>query len=172
MADNNMIPIMNARADAVAFISTGRKTSGKVRLKLKLKGHSEEVIAEVIRQLTEEMRIDDLAYARDLIRSRKGKRSLSINALRIRLSDAGLSRDSVSSALNEIHDIRQFEINNAGDLLNLKFGEKADRMLPNDTGEYKRLVSSMYRFLFSKGFGEEIAGETVRRFMDDKRYDE
>ncbi|MDD2393438.1 MAG: RecX family transcriptional regulator, partial [Eubacteriales bacterium] len=105
MADNNMIPIMNARADAVAFISTGRKTSGKVRLKLKLKGHSEEVIAEVIRQLTEEMRIDDLAYARDLIRSRKGKRSLSINALRIRLSDAGLSRDSVSSALNEIHDI-------------------------------------------------------------------
>ncbi len=161
------IKLLNARSDAVAFISSGRRSSGKVRNKLLSKGYSHEIVSQVIEELISERRIDDEAYALSYIKSRTGSRVMSASALRSRLILSGVPYDTAVRMVEENAISSDNESDKALELLNLKFAAKAVRMLSGDTSEQRSSMALMYRFLTSRGFSADTATEAVRRFMDE-----
>ncbi len=162
------IQILNARADAIAYISSGRKPSGKIRNKLIHKGYPPEVIEEVISELTEDGRVNDEAYAAAVIKSRSGSRIVSSSAMEYNLIRSGVPKAIAANAVKDMFNSRNNDAFSAYQLLDLKFASKADKILENDKGKQNSFLASMYRFLVSRGFEDEIAAEVVRKFLNDR----
>ena len=162
------IHILNARADAVAFISAGRRSSGKVRDRLILKEYPLQIVEEVIAELIEDGRIDDEAYAASVIKARSGAKAMSASALEYRLIQSGVPKDIAARSVKETITPQNNDASTAYELLDLKFSTKADRILANDKVQLNSFLASIYRFLMSRGFDKEIAAEVVRKFLNDR----
>ena len=151
--------IQEARSDAITFLGLAKKPSGRVAQQLRDEGFAESIISEVIRELTEEGYIDDLLIARRMVRQRLGRQAESRFALRQRLLQAGLSRDSVDQAVAET--LSNHEL--ARHLLDARFASEVEELrgqkLPHP--EKRRLFMKIARFLGSRGFDSELISQLL-----------
>ena len=162
---------MKARADAVFYISSARRSSGKVRDMLARKGHDPSLIEEVVNELISDGRIDDRTAALSIIRSRKGSKAESSAALIKRMKRLGIPANIAVQAVKEEFTSHQDDFENAFDLLNLKFSSKAYTIHSDEYEECNKFKSRMYRFLMSRGYSEGVAASAVMRFMEENETD-
>ncbi|MHB8962300.1 MAG: regulatory protein RecX [Saccharofermentanales bacterium] len=165
MMDADKISIMNARADAVNYISAGNKSSGKVSGWLCRKGYPDFIAELVIEELIGEHRINDAALADKMIKGRSGKRLESPKALMARLVIAGIPRSIAEEAVNRNYDQDRNEENEALELLTLKFSPKMGTMHEWDPQYMLKAKSRLYRFLISKGYDSDISLRAIGQFM-------
>ncbi len=153
------LELLEAKSDAAACIAASKKTVAQVKDKLIKKGYPQDIAEETVGELVEEGRLDDLKYALAYIRSRKGKKILSNQALSQRLMQAGLEYVTIDKAIELAQqDTKGLkpEDERALDLLKLKF-DLSDQSLKSDA----KSLARMNRFLLSKGFDAEVVREVM-----------
>lgn len=163
--DIDKIQVMNARAAAVNYISSGNKSSGKVSGWLNRKGYPDFIAELVIAELISEQRINDDALAGKMIRGRSGKRLESPRALMDRLIVAGIPRSVAEEAVNRNYDRERNEENEALELLILKFSPKMSTMHEWDLQYLLKFKSKLYRFLISRGYDSDVTLSAVGQFL-------
>jgi SOS response regulatory protein OraA/RecX len=158
---------MKARADAVYYISSVRRSSGKVRDMLAKKGHDPDLIEEVVNELISDGRIDDYAAALSVIRSRKAGKAESSSAIVRRMKRLGIPAEIAEKTVKEEFSLRQDDFKNAFDLLNLKFSSKAYTIHSDEYEVCEKFKARMYRFLMSRGYSEGVAAGAVMKFVEE-----
>lgn len=157
--------LQEARSEAISFLGLAKKPTGKVRLRLQDEGYEERIIEEVLKELSDEGYLDDLAIAKRMARQRSGRQAESRYALRQRMLQAGLSPDAVQLAIEETgsdHD-------RAGDLIDARFGLEIQHLRTDATPpqEKRRLFTKIARFLSSRGFESELIEQILHRHGND-----
>ncbi len=169
--DDEAVRLMNARSDAVFYISSGAKSSGKVSGWLGRKGYPDPVIESVVGELIRENRINDLDLAMKMIRGRSGKRLESPRALTARLIVSGIPQAVAEEAVSSHYRQERSEEEESLQLLTLKFSGKADTMHAWDPQSFAGARAKMYRFLVSRGYEPEVALRAIGQFLHDQGSD-
>ncbi|NLO37506.1 MAG: regulatory protein RecX [Clostridiaceae bacterium] len=153
--------LQDARSEAISFLGLAKKPSGRVAQRLRDEGYDDDIVREVVRELTEEGYLDDLAIACRMTRQRRGRQAESRFALRQRLLQSGLERSAVDAALDETLTDREL----ARDLLDARFAPELKHLRSDETppGEKRRLFMRVARLLSSRGFDSELINELIRR---------
>lgn len=142
--------IEKATEKALSLLDRQLYTKKQIKDKLKTKGFSEEVIAEVIQKLEGYGYISDLNYAKSYISSTKGK---SKKELECALLTKGISRFIIDDAMeNTIVDD------------SLVAESLADKYM-----KYKEVTpenkSKLYAFLYRKGFSGEAVSTAINKWF-------
>ncbi len=89
-----------ARSEAIRYVSRSLRTVCEVRKKLQ-SNYDEEIIEEVISQLTQNRYLDDERYVEKYIAERKRLGNFSLKAVRYHLGEKGVAREITEEKLAE-----------------------------------------------------------------------
>lgn len=155
---------LDARATAIGYIGVSRKTSGRVREKMRQAGVSDEVAAAVLADLIADGYINDYdcGWAILAARARKGVESTAL--LRVRLLRLGVAAAVAEALLAE----RPVRVDNEElvALLQDKFGKQMAAVGVWPPPERNKWTGRMARFLASRGFTGGEAAEAVYHVLD------
>ncbi|MCL2740506.1 MAG: RecX family transcriptional regulator [Oscillospiraceae bacterium] len=145
--------VAEARAEAVRRLAIGRRPSGRMEGILREGGYDGEVIAEVIKGLSEDGYLDDRAIALKELGVCKGK-GLPAEAARERLGARGLCAEAVDWAMGEGgYDDREVAADYAKANIGLGRAKVAKRLMANGYDREAALGA-----LDAPGGGEGVGG--------------
>jgi len=147
-----------ARAVAVNLISYRPRSSKELSDKLKQKGFSAEIACDVIRHLQDVNLVNDLEFARMLVRDKLRGKPMGRAMVRRKLLEKGIGFQIVERVLKEYiseDDEREAATRLAAKKLKLSRSRFADL----DTSRRRK---RMMDYLVGRGFSAEVALKTVR----------
>ena len=150
-----------ARNKAIAHIGIAVSSSGKIRDFLLEKGYSSDVVEDVIDQLCEEKYVDDLRYAKKILRTRSGSKAEGRAKLSMRLENAGVDTDIARKVLSSPEYADE---NTIMDVIRDRFPAGS---FSTDPAEAKRELSKAIRYLESRGYSSSLALSSFRKLLDD-----
>lgn len=138
---------------ALKYLGYRARSRKEVRSYLKKKGVAPHLIRQIMEKLEYYRYVDDLAYARSYVSSRKKRSPRSVFALRYELSGRGISDTMIDQVLGEEDD---------ASLAVLALEQRRRQWAQLDASGFtgKALV-----FLKNRGFSYEISAGAVDRFI-------
>jgi len=161
-----------ARMDAVAYIGSSTKTSGRIAGWLFKKGYPDSIIAHIIQELKQEAVINDTKIAASIIRSRRDKNAESSSNLLKRLIRLGIDQNIARNCIEEEYTDHNHELLDSIMLLRLKFARKIDTMDELDPGEQLRFKQKIFRYLMNRGYSREIALSAMNNVLREQMFTE
>lgn len=153
--DEEKRPADAAKQAAYRILSYRDRSAHELREKLKEKGFSETVIAEVIPFLQEIGALNDLRFARQWAQSRTDYRHFGPVRLRRELLEKGISADETDAVLNQLSEERDPSAS-AEEALTRRFHDPA---LLGEPAVRQRA----FAFLQRKGFSTETILKVLRK---------
>lgn len=144
-----------AKNNAYSLLRSRPRSEREIKDRLKIKGHDDSVIEEVITGLKRAGEIDDARFAKFWVESRMHMNPVGDIVLRQELKAKGVSQAIIESALEEKKGIyNEYKI--ASDMARERFAQlkKLDR---------RKAMKRLYDFLLRRGFGFD----TVERIVAD-----
>lgn len=145
--------VRKARESALRLLGYRDRTVSEIRKRLIGNDFPEDIVEEVIDQLSRIGYLDDEKFSREWVRSRTVSKPMGKARLNWELRAKGVEQPMVEEALESLDDSAEYELALAAAR---KKVEKAD---PNDKAFRNRLVS----FLRRRGFG----WEAIARVLDE-----
>ena len=99
---------LNARSKAVNYILYKPRTAQEVCRKLLDLEYNEETVRDVVDALIELGYINDEEYTKKFIENQKKTRKLSINMIKLKLKNKGISEDIIGKYIQEL-DLQDFD---------------------------------------------------------------
>lgn len=143
--------VRKAREAALRWISYRDRSTEEVRRRLVGSDFPEDVVLEVVEQLSNAKLLDDDKFSRDWARARTRSKPLGKARLSSELRSKGVDQETVEGALSFLDDAEERRL--AREVAARRL-EKMDR---SDPSVKRRLAA----FLARRGFGWEIVGEVV-----------
>lgn len=158
--------------DAVAYIGSSTKSSGRITGWLLKKSYPDSIISFVIQELKEEGVINDGKMAASIIRSRRNKNVESSSSLLKRLIRLGIDQNIARNCVEEEYTDHNHELSDSIMLLRLKFSQKIDTMDELDPGEQIRFKQKIFRCLMNRGYSRETALSAMNNVLREQMFTE
>jgi regulatory protein len=143
--------VRKARERALRLISYRDRSKDEVRRRLVGSDFPEDVVLEVVEQLSNSELLDDDRFSRDWVKARTQAKPMGRARLSSELRSRGVDKETVENALSCLDETAEYRL--AHELAVRRLG-KMDR---GDPSLRKKLAS----FLARRGFGWEIVGEVM-----------
>ena len=142
------------------LLSISPRTESELKIKLRVKGCTGEDANRILAFLRKERFVDDLVFAKEWIASRMRSNPRGKEAIEHELRKKGVKADVVAEAFAGMEaSFDEKEL--ARGLGRKKLGESSMRKGANVRGR-------LYRYLASKGFGEDTVEEVLRGLLGDE----
>jgi regulatory protein len=150
--------IIYDEAKTVAFNALARRirSEREIRDKLRKKKFPLDIIDQVVARLYEMKLLNDSEFAGALVRDRLKRAPIGKAALKTKLFQKGVAKETIETALNEV-DLR-------ADELCLKAAEKKLKSLQREPDAQKR-KQKLSQFLMRRGFDWETVNNAVRKTL-------
>lgn len=142
-----------AREVALRILTAAPQATAAIASKLAQRGFNAEVIAEVIERLTRVGLLDDLAYARGVVRDRRDGARRSRRAIAEELGSKGIDNATATEALGDYSS--EDEIGVASALLARKSKGPWSQLSERD----RRRI---YGMLARRGFAHDVIAQAIR----------
>ena len=149
--------IERAKSRAINYISGKLKTKYEVRLKLKEKDFTEDIIDEVINILEKEEYLNDRLYCEVFIEDKKQLNGYGKNKIKSLLIQKGVSKSVFEDFLDEFEYEEEFD--NA-----LKMGIKKLNLLSNEEDVFKK-KQKLINYLAYRGFSFDVRNDVLREIL-------
>lgn len=149
--------IERAKSRAINYISGKLKTKYEVRLKLKEKDFTEDIIDEVIDILEKEEYLNDRLYCEVFIEDKKQLNGYGKNKIKSLLIQKGVSKSVFEDYLDEFEYEEEFD--NA-----LKMGIKKLNLLSNEDDNFKK-KQKLINYLAYRGFSFDVINDVLREIL-------
>ena len=149
--------IERAKSRAINYISGKLKTKYEVRLKLKEKDFTEDIIDEVIDILEKEEYLNDRLYCEVFIEDKKQLNVYGKNKIKSLLFQKGVSKSVFEDFLDEFEYEEEFD--NA-----LKMGIKKLNLLSNEEDIFKK-KQKLINYLAYRGFSFDVINDVLREIL-------
>lgn len=149
--------IERAKSRAINYISGKLKTKYEVRLKLKEKDFTEDIIDEVIDILEKEEYLNDRLYCEVFIEDKKQLNGYGKNKIKSLLIQKGVSKSVFEDFLDEFEYEEEFD--NA-----LKMGKKKLNLLSNEEDIFKK-KQKLINYLAYRGFSFDVINDVLREIL-------
>ena len=149
--------IERAKSRAINYISGKLKTKYEVRLKLKEKDFTEDIIDEVIDILEKEEYLNDRLYCEVFIEDKKQLNGYGKNKIKSLLIQKGVSKSVFEDFLDEFEYEEEFD--NA-----LKMGIKKLNLLSNEEDIFKK-KQKLINYLAYRGFSFDVINDVLREIL-------
>lgn len=149
--------IERAKSRAINYISGKLKTKYEVRLKLKEKDFTEDIIDEVIDILEKEEYLNDRLYCEVFIEDKKQLNGYGKNKIKSLLIQKGISKSVFEDFLDEFEYEEEFD--NA-----LKMGIKKLNLLSNEEDIFKK-KQKLLNYLAYRGFSFDVINDVLREIL-------
>lgn len=149
--------IERAKSRAINYISGKLKTKYEVRLKLKEKDFTEDIIDEVIDILEKEEYLNDRLYCEVFIEDKKQLNGYGKNKIKSLLIQKGVSKSVFEDFLDEFEYEEEFD--NA-----LKMGIKKLNLLSNEEDIFKK-KQKLINYLAYRGFSFDVINDVIREIL-------
>lgn len=149
--------IERAKSRAINYISGKLKTKYEVRLKLKEKDFTEDIIDEVIGILEKEEYLNDRLYCEVFIEDKKQLNGYGKNKIKSLLIQKGISKSVFEDFLDEFEYEEEFD--NA-----LKMGIKKLNLLSNEEDIFKK-KQKLINYLAYRGFSFDVINDVLREIL-------
>lgn len=149
--------IERAKSRAINYISGKLKTKYEVRLKLKEKDFTEDIIDEVINILEKEEYLNDRLYCEVFIEDKKQLNGYGKNKIKSLLIQKGVSKSVFEDFLDEFEYEEEFD--NA-----LKMGIKKLNLLSNEEDIFKK-KQKLINYLAYRGFSFDCINDVLREIL-------
>lgn len=149
--------IERAKSRAINYISGKLKTKYEVRLKLKDKDFTEDIIDEVIDILEKEEYLNDRLYCEVFIEDKKQLNGYGKNKIKSLLIQKGISKSVFEDFLDEFEYEEEFD--NA-----LKMGIKKLNLLSNEEDIFKK-KQKLINYLAYRGFSFDVINDVLREIL-------
>lgn len=149
----------SAREYALRVLDRSAVSRGTLAQKLAQRGYRETVIEALLTRFEEVGLLDDMAYARALVRSRHFERGLVGPALRQELYKKHLPPEIIDTVLAQMED----EVTPADTAYELALGKARRNTNLSDQVRKRRIVS----FLQRKGYSPGICFEATAKALDE-----
>lgn len=149
--------IERAKSRAINYISGKLKTKYEVRLKLKEKDFTEDIIDEVIDILEKEEYLNDRLYCEVFIEDKKQLNGYGKNKIKSLLIQKGISKSVFEDFLDEFEYEEEFD--NA-----LKMGIKKLNLLSNEEDIFKK-KQKLINYLAYRGFSFDVINDVIREIL-------
>lgn len=149
--------IERAKSRAINYISGKLKTKYEVRLKLKEKDFTEDIIDEVIDILEKEEYLNDRLYCQVFIEDKKQLNGYGKNKIKSLLIQKGVSKSVFEDFLDEFEYEEEFD--NA-----LKMGIKKLNLLSNEEDIFKK-KQKLINYLAYRGFSFDVINDVLREIL-------
>ena len=149
--------IERAKSRAINYISGKLKTKYEVRLKLKEKDFTEDIIDEVINILEKEEYLNDRLYCEVFIEDKKQLNGYGKNKIKSLLIQKGVSKSVFENFLDEFEYEEEFD--NA-----LKMGIKKLNLLSNEEDIFKK-KQKLINYLAYRGFSFDVINDVLREIL-------
>ena len=149
--------IERAKSRAINYISGKLKTKYEVRLKLKEKDFTEDIIDEVIDILEKEEYLNDRLYCEVFIEDKKQLNGYGKNKIKSLLIQKGISKSVFEDFLDEFE--YEEECDNA-----LKMGIKKLNLLSNEEDIFKK-KQKLINYLAYRGFSFDVINDVLREIL-------
>ena len=149
--------IERAKSRAFNYISGKLKTKYEVRLKLKEKDFTEDIIDEVINILEKEEYLNDRLYCEVFIEDKKQLNGYGKNKIKSLLIQKGVSKSVFEDFLEEFEYEEEFD--NA-----LKMGIKKLNLLSNEEDIFKK-KQKLINYLAYRGFSFDVINDVLREIL-------
>ncbi len=152
--------VHRARERAVALLARRPRSANEIARQLRRHQHTDDIIRQVLDDLTAAGLLDDSAFAAYWVEQRDTFRPRSRLALRQELSQKGLDREVVSEALEGLDEI-----------------EAARRVARKQAGRWRALPeeewrAKMTRYLLRHGYPYDVVGEVVAEIWPEIKPDD
>ncbi len=152
--------VHHAHERAVALLARRPRSANEIARQLRRHQHADDIIQQVLDDLTAAGLLDDSAFAAYWVEQRDTFRPRSRLALRQELSQKGLDREVVSEALEGLDEI-----------------EAARRVARKQAGRWRALPeeewrAKMIRYLLRHGYPYDVAGEVVAEIWPEIKPDD
>lgn len=149
--------IERAKSRTINYISGKLKTKYEVRLKLKEKDFTEDIIDEVIDILEKEEYLNDRLYCEVFIEDKKQLNGYGKNKIKSLLIQKGISKSVFEDFLDEFEYEEEFD--NA-----LKMGIKKLNLLSNEEDIFKK-KQKLINYLAYRGFSFDVINDVLREIL-------
>ena len=149
--------IERAKSRAINYISGKLKTKYEVRLKLKEKDFTGDIIDEVIDILEKEEYLNDRLYCEVFIEDKKQLNGYGKNKIKSLLIQKGISKSVFEDFLDEFEYEEEFD--NA-----LKMGIKKLNLLSNEEDIFKK-KQKLINYLAYRGFSFDVINDVLREIL-------
>ena len=149
--------IERAKSRAINYISGKLKTKYEVRLKLKEKDFTEDIIDEVIDILEKEEYLNDRLYCEVFIEDKKQLNGYGKNKIKSLLIQKGISKSVFEDFLDEFEYEEEFD--NA-----LKMGIKKLNLLSNEEDIFKK-KQKLINYLAYRGFSFDVINDVLKEIL-------
>ncbi len=152
--------VHQARERAVALLARRPRSANEIARQLRRHQHADDIIQQVLDDLTAAGLLDDSAFAAYWVEQRDTFRPRSRLALRQELSQKGLDREVVSEALEGLDEI-----------------EAARRVARKQAGRWRALPeeewrAKMIRYLLRHGYPYDVVSEIVAEIWPEIKPDD
>ena len=152
--------VHQARGRAVALLARRPRSANEIARQLRRHQHTDDIIQQVLDDLTAAGLLDDSAFAAYWVEQRDTFRPRSRLALRQELSQKGLDREVVSEALEGLDEI-----------------DAARRVARKQAGRWRALPeeewrAKMTRYLLRHGYPYDVVGEVVAEIWPEIKPDD
>lgn len=152
--------VHQARERAVALLARRPRSANEIARQLHRHQHTDDIIQQVLDDLTAAGLLDDSAFAAYWVEQRDTFRPRSRLALRQELSQKGLDREVVSEALEGLDEI-----------------DAARRVARKQAGRWRALPeeewrAKMTRYLLRHGYPYDVVGEVVAEIWPEIKPDD
>lgn len=144
-----------AREAALRFLEIRPRSEQELRMRLRKKNYTEEIITQVIARLGDAQLVDDKDFAKYWVENREGFKPRSKRALQYELRQKGVAADDIARAVKKI-DERDSAYRAAR--------PKALRWKDLDARAFREKLSGM---LARRGFDYSVTRETVTRLWQE-----
>lgn len=138
---------------AINLLGYRERTIGEIKQRLKSKGYPDDLIGEVIEELTRLELVDDEKFSKDWVESRGKFKPKSRTALVAELRNKGVDKELAERAVEDIDDDGEFEMAKS----------VAEAAVGKTSREGEALARYVSGVLARRGFNWEI----IRRILDE-----
>ena len=138
----------------IRYLGPRARSRAEIRRFLKVKGFEADAVDHALGRLAHQGYIDDLAFARQWVRSRRRSSPRGAFALRHELMGKGVAEGTISAALADIDDLE------AARAAGLK---KSRQLVGLDARQFE---IKLLRFLAGRGFSAEVCREAARWVLE------
>lgn len=156
-------PLSFARNIALRQLSMAPKSRKQLEDKMKTKGVPEDITAQVLDRFTEIGLVNDLEFARMLVRARCASKKISRNSLKYELRQKGIDQNFIDEVLEDVTDEDEYTM--ASDLV----AKKLRSMSSLEPDVRKRRLSGL---LARKGYSSSVVMRVLRDAHEEIEYAE
>jgi regulatory protein len=145
----------DAMATALRLVAYRPRSEKELRDRLRLRGVTPELVDSTVHRLNELRLLDDRSFAASWVQSRDASSPRSCRLMASELRVKGVARETTEDAVSAVDE---------ADAAYRAARKRAAALTGRPYEEFRRKLGD---FLLRRGFGYEVAGETVKRLWEE-----